>query len=57
MPSWQDTLEALYMVRNNLMHGTKGFDGDDIEIIRSAYDTLYGFIREQNLYAWEDDGP
>lgn len=56
MPSWQDTLESLYMVRNNLVHGTKGFDGDDPEIIRNSYDTLHGFIRGQDLYAWEGSG-
>jgi hypothetical protein len=32
-PSWNDTLEAIYMVRNNLVHGTKGFDVGDGEII------------------------
>jgi hypothetical protein len=56
IPSWQNTLEALYMVRNNLMHGTKGFDGDDPEIIRCSYDTLHGFIRGKNLYTWEGNG-
>jgi hypothetical protein len=51
-PSWPDTLETLYQVRNNLMHGTKGFDGDDHEIIEGAYDTLDGFVRGSDLYGW-----
>ncbi len=55
-PSWQDTLEALYMVRNNIMHGTKGFDGDDPMIIQSAYDILHGFIRGKDIYGWDGSG-
>jgi hypothetical protein len=53
-PSWKDTLEVLYMVRNNIMHGTKSFDGDDVEIIKSAYSTLHGFIVKSECYAWEN---
>jgi hypothetical protein len=34
------------------MHGTKGFDGDDHEIIEGAYDTLDGFVRGSDLYGW-----
>jgi hypothetical protein len=56
MPTWEETLETLYMVRNNLMHGTKGFDGDDPEIIRASYETLHSFIRGHNLYAWDGVG-
>jgi hypothetical protein len=55
-PSWLDTLGALYMVRNNLMHGTKGFDGDDHEIIAGAYAMLHEFIRRNGLYTWEGEG-
>jgi hypothetical protein len=44
-PSWPDTLEALYQVWNNIMHGTKGFDGDDHQIIEGAYETLDKFVR------------
>lgn len=51
-PSWPDTLEALYQVRNNLMHGTKGFDGDDTQIIEGAYETLDKFVRGSDLYVW-----
>ncbi|WP_128931050.1 hypothetical protein [Bradyrhizobium zhanjiangense] len=51
-PSWPDALEALYQVRNNLMHGTKGFDGDDHQIMEGAYNTLDKFVRGSGLYRW-----
>ena len=35
-PSWPDTLEILYQVRNNLIHGTKSFYGENHEIIARA---------------------
>jgi len=35
-----------------LCNGTKGFDGDDHEIIEGAYDTLHGFVRGSDLYGW-----
>ncbi|RFB76602.1 hypothetical protein [Methylovirgula sp. 4M-Z18] len=32
------------------------FDGDDSEIIASAYDTPHGFIRGKDLYGWDAEG-
>lgn len=52
-PSWKDTLDALYMVRNNLVHGSKGVDSGDAEIIKCAYKTLSGFISAKKICSWK----
>jgi len=54
VPTWRQTLEAIYVVRCNLAHGDKGEAEDDPEIVRNSHRVLLHFIRAGQLYDLPD---
>jgi hypothetical protein len=50
LPSWRDTIQAVYRVRCNLIHGNKGSAPLDFQIVGSAYKVLSMTIDLGQLY-------
>jgi hypothetical protein len=54
-PTWDMSIEAIYVVRCNLFHGDKGDAEDDLHIVHAAYKTLADFIEGTGLYDWAEN--
>jgi hypothetical protein len=52
-PTWDQTIQTIYIVRCNLIHGEKGDAVDDIGIVFGAFNTLLAFIDGVDLYHWQ----
>jgi hypothetical protein len=52
MPTWSESIQAIYQVRCNLIHGEKGDSSEDYQIVEGAYRVLITFIDEVDLYHW-----
>jgi hypothetical protein len=51
-PRWDQTIQVVYKVRCNLIHGEKGDSSDDAGIVDGAFRTMLGFIDATKLYEW-----